>query len=101
MEKILILVVCAHEEILQTIIRLINVSDQWTALGAATQKTALVLFEEHRFTLVLLGSGMDDATEKMLSSFFLEKNPGVKIVQHYGGGSGLLFNEIHSALAKN
>jgi hypothetical protein len=101
MEKQHILVVCAHEEILQTILRLINASDQWKALGAPTQETARVLFTENRFALVLLGSGIDDDAEKMLCRFFLEKDPGVKIVPHYGGGSGLLFNEIHSALAKN
>ncbi len=98
MKKIQILIICAHEEILQTIIRLINKNEKWNATGAIDSENALKVFNEQFFDLVLLGSGIDSEDENKLEKIFLQKNPQIKIVQHFGGGSGLLFNEIEAAL---
>lgn len=98
MKKIQILIICAHEEILQTIIRLINKNEKWNATGAIDSENALKVFNEQFFDLVLLGSGIDSEDENKLQKIFLQKNPQIKIVQHFGGGSGLLFNEIEAAL---
>ena len=98
MKKIQILIICAHEEILQTIIRLINKNEKWNATGAIDSENAIKVFNEQFFDLVLLGSGIDSEDENKLEKIFLQKNPQIKIVQHFGGGSGLLFNEIEAAL---
>jgi Mg2+/Co2+ transporter CorC len=45
-----------------------------------------------------LGSGIQYENEINLRSFFKKQNPNCIIIQHYGGGSGLLKSEILLAL---
>lgn len=97
--KINILVVGRHEEILQTVLRLINKNEDWNAKGCLRDDEALKLFNENNFDLVLLSSGIDEDCEKSLRNSFRKKNPAIKIIQHYGGGSGLLSSEIYEALS--
>ncbi|HEY4325502.1 MAG TPA: hypothetical protein VGN20_16015 [Mucilaginibacter sp.] len=99
MSKIEILVICRHEGILQTIIRLINNNPDWNATGAVTDDQATVAFDTQTYKLVLLGSGISKESDETLRSYFTSKNPAIIIVQHYGGGSGLLAAEIYEALA--
>lgn len=94
MKKVEILAVCSHPEILQTILRLVNNNPDWDATGAETEEQALDLLDKQHFDLVLLGSGMDGTTVDRLKTTV----PGVKFIQHYGGGSGLLSAEIYGAL---
>ena len=101
MEKIKLLVVCAEEEILETMIRLLGKEEKWEARGAGSAEKAIRLFQEDRFDLVLLGSGIDAESESGIVRKCREKDPGIKIVQHFGGGGGLLFNEILAALSDN
>jgi hypothetical protein len=98
MNKIEILVVCRHEGILQTIIRLINSNPEWNATGAVTDDDAIAAFDAQTFKIVLLGSGIAKESDEKLRSYFSSKQPGIIIVQHYGGGSGLLAAEIYEAL---
>jgi DNA-binding NarL/FixJ family response regulator len=99
MQKIQILVICRHEEILQTIVRLINKNENWEAIGAGADEKAIELFHQHSFDLVLLGSGISDEEENKIRKIFAYQNPQIKIIQHFGGGSGLLSNEIEAALS--
>lgn len=94
MEKVEILAVCSHPEILQTILRLVNNNPAWKATGAATEQEALEQLTSRSFRLVLLGSGMDETSAGRL----ITAHPEVTVIQHYGGGSGLLFAEIYGAL---
>ena len=98
MNKVEILVICRHEGILQTIIRLVNTNPDWNATGALTDKEAIAEFAAKPFKLVLLGSGIEKESEDRLCAVFKAQNPGIIIVQHYGGGSGLLAAEIYQAL---
>jgi len=99
MNKLQILVICRHVEILATIVRLINTNDQWSATGAVTDEDALAAFEQSPFPVVLLGNGIDSADETKLTQTFKSIRADVKVIPHYGGGSGLLFAEIYEALA--
>ncbi|HEY2582748.1 MAG TPA: hypothetical protein VGI43_13120 [Mucilaginibacter sp.] len=98
MSKIEILVICRHEGILQTIVRLINNSPDWNATGAVTDGEATAAFDTQTYKLVLLGSGISKESDEKLRLYFTSKNPGIVIVQHYGGGSGLLSAEIYEGL---
>ena len=93
-----ILVVGRHEQILQTVLRLINQNDDRIADAAITDEEAKNLFSLNLYDLVLLGGGLDESSEKKLRLYFITLNPEIKIVQHYGGGSGLLYGEIKNAL---
>ena len=96
--KTQILVVGRHEEILQTLLRLINKNDQWEAKGTLNDAEAIQLFDSFPFDMVLLSSGISENCEDCLCMYFRDKKPSIKIIQHYGGGSGLLSNEILQAL---
>ncbi|GAB3914551.1 response regulator receiver protein [Mucilaginibacter boryungensis] len=98
MKKVEILAVCSHPGILQTLLRLIDNNPGWNATGADNEQQALAYFNEKSFDIVLLGSGMDEVSEDRLRPACLAINPAVKIIRHYGGGSGLLSGEIYQAL---
>ncbi len=99
MSKIEILIIGRHVEILQTVLRLVNNNPDWNATGAVTDEEALTVFNAQPFKLVLLGGGIEPESEEELSAAFREHNPDIIIVEHYGGGSGLLAAEIYQALA--
>jgi hypothetical protein len=95
--KLNILVIGRHAQIMETVLRLINSQPEWKAEGALTDAEAKIKFENGDFDLVMIGGGVEEKSEKELSVIFKEKKPAVKIIRHYGGGSGLLFNEIEEA----
>jgi hypothetical protein len=99
MNQVQILVIGRHPEILRTVIRLVNNNPDWNATGCITDQEAIVAFDQQTFELVLLGAGIEASSEDSLCTYFKAHKPGIKIVQHYGGGSGLLSAEIYEALA--
>lgn len=101
MKEINILVIGRQEEIMNTVVRLINNHTHWNATGTTDNQKAIILFDQQHFDLVLIGGGVDKESETQLREIFTLKNPAIKIVQHWGGGSGLLENEIRSALENN
>ncbi len=100
MNPLHILIIGRHPQIMETVVRLIESQRGWTAKGALTDEEAVALFQKENFELVLIGGGVEETSEDKLKEVFLMKNPAVKIIRHYGGGSGLLFNEIHEAVAE-
>jgi hypothetical protein len=99
MSKVEILVIGRHQEILQTVVRLVNNNHEWNATGIVTDEEAITAFTSQVFTLVLLGGGIEKESEDRLCAAFIAHNPEIIIVQHYGGGSGLLTAEIYEALS--
>ena len=95
--RVSILVIGRNIEIMETILRLINSQANWQGFGALTDEEALKLFPAQPIDLVLIGGGVDESSEQKLSAAFKMTNPAIKIIRHYGGGSGLLFNEILGA----
>lgn len=98
MKKIKILYVGNHEDILETVVRLINKTENWFAKGVPHVRAAMDDMHQTEYEIVLLGCGIEPDAEQQLRTFIEERFPQVKIVQHYGGGSGLLSNEILEAL---
>ena len=98
MEKTQILVVGRHPEILATVVRLVNNNPAWNATGCLSDEEAIVAFGTQDFKVVLLGGGVDEISEDKLNAHFCTQKPEIKIVQHFGGGSGLLSAEIYEAL---
>jgi len=93
-----ILVICKHPDILATILRLIHKKEGWTATGAASVKEAEELCTTTAVNLVLFGAGVDENEEQQLRNSLPALRPGIAFVQHYGGGSGLLYAEILQTL---
>jgi len=101
MEAITILYIGRNLEILTTVVRLINSNENWNGVGVMNDEEAKNVFLKKDFSLVLLGSGILEESETNLCAFFNKQNPNIIIVQHYGGGSGLLKSEILLALENN
>ena len=99
MDKTQILVIGRNPEIVQTVVRLINNNADWNATHALTDEEAIRHFETQTFNLVLFGGGIEPESDQYLREVFTSLRPGVTIIQHYGGGSGLLATEINMALA--
>lgn len=99
MNKVQILVIGRNPDIVQTVVRLVNNNPAWNAGYALTDDAAIALFESQPFDLVLLGGGIEPESDTLLRRAFTAHNPDITIIQHYGGGSGLLATEINMALA--
>jgi DNA-binding NtrC family response regulator len=97
--KVRILYIGRNKEIMQTVLRLLNKSSRWKAEGASGDEEAIELFHRHKFDIILLGPGIEKESENKLRALFKYHNPDIVIIQHYGGGSGLLNNEILLALS--
>jgi len=95
-----ILVIGRHNEILETVVRLLNKEENWMASGASSDTEAIRLFDEQKPAIVLLCAGIEDESETAIRQYCIDKNPSIIIIQHYGGGSGLLKNEILQALSE-
>lgn len=98
MNKAQILVIGRNPEILAVVERLINANSQWQATACLTDDLALDACERQSFDLVLIGGGVDEQEETTLRTEIEKRRPGTRIIQHYGGGSGLLATEIRMGL---
>jgi hypothetical protein len=95
-----ILVVGKNPEILKVVLRLLNEynSANYHAIGSTDPDQTRSLFADADIDLVLITNGIDATLDASLREEFLNRRPGVRILQHFGGGSGLLFGEIAEAL---
>jgi hypothetical protein len=98
MEGIRILYFGKNKDILETVIRLLNNHESWSGEGVYELEHVKESLQDEHFDILLLGCGIDEADEEKLRKYLAEFYPAIKIIQHYGGGSGLLSNEILEAL---
>jgi hypothetical protein len=87
-------------DILPVVVRLINQNEQWEGLGTNSDEELKELCTNTSVDLVLFGPGIEEKNERDIRSFLSSNHPKIQIIQHYGGGSGLLSTEIWEALGK-
>jgi len=78
--------------------RLLNARPEWKGICVCTDEDALSILRAQEVDLILLGNGISPECENALRKDISALKPNVKIIQHYGGGSGLLYGEIMTAL---
>jgi len=78
--------------------RLLNARAEWTGIVVSNDDEAIAICQHHLINLVLLGNGIHEQSEILLREKLKALKPEVKIIQHYGGGSGLLYGEIMQAM---
>ncbi|QDW25791.1 hypothetical protein [Pedobacter sp. KBS0701] len=93
-----ILYIGRDTEITTVMNRLLNARPEWKGICVCTDEEAIKICQTNKIDLVLLGNGIDATCEKALRAKLTGLKPALKIIQHYGGGSGLLYGEIMSAL---
>ena len=98
MKKLTILYIGRNPEITETMNRLLNAREEWKGMTTCMDEEALVMVKGTHIDLVLLGNGISTAEEQKLRAGLSHLSPALKIIQHYGGGSGLLYGEIMAAL---
>jgi len=84
--------------ITETMSRLLNARPEWIGIATCSDAEALAICKKEGLHLVLLGNGITPAEEQDLRLGLISIRPNLKIVQHYGGGSGLLYSEVLSAM---
>ncbi|MBS7229717.1 hypothetical protein KHA90_01660 [Flavobacterium psychroterrae] len=92
------LILGKNEAILTILLRLVNAYENWNAVGFNDENEAQKYFQNHKIDIVLLSSGIEDHIEKEFTSFCLKNQPDVEVIEHFGGGSGLLKSEIEHRL---
>jgi len=94
----IILYIGRDSEITNVMNRLLNARPEWKGICVCTDEEAISILKTQSVDLVLLGNGISVECEKALRTQINALKPEVKIIQHYGGGSGLLYGEIMTAL---
>lgn len=80
--------------------RLVNKNPDWRSLSAANLATARKLVQEENVDLVLLGAGTGKEERSVLEEDILAHNKPTRLINHYGGGSGLLLAEVTGAMSR-
>ncbi|MCZ4222233.1 hypothetical protein [Pedobacter rhodius] len=93
-----ILYIGRDTEITTVMNRLLNARPEWKGICVCNDEEAIAICQQQKIDLVLLGNGINHEEEVQLKGKILALMPNVKIIQHYGGGSGLLYGEIMMAL---
>ncbi|TDO99250.1 hypothetical protein [Flavobacterium sp. 245] len=88
------LILGKNEPILEILTRLVNAYEEWNAIPFDDENLAQEYFLKNKIDIVLLSSGIEDHVEKQFTSFCIKAQPDVEVIEHFGGGSGLLRSEI-------
>lgn len=90
------LVIGKNQEILDTLKRIIENNEGWTAEIQNDENFCYEYIKNNTVNIVLLSSGLEDDFEKDIKIFCSHLDKDIKVIDHYGGGSGLLKNEVYS-----
>ncbi|BAP32601.1 uncharacterized protein CHSO_3564 [Chryseobacterium sp. StRB126] len=96
MKTLHFLVIGKNQEILDVLKRIIENNEGWTTEIQSDETFCYEYIRENHVDIVLLSSGLEDQFEKDIKVFCADLEKDVKIIDHYGGGSGLLKNEVYS-----
>lgn len=96
MKTLHFLVIGKNQEILDTLKRIIENNEGWTAEIQSDENFCYEYIKNNRVDIVLLSSGLEEDFEKDIKIFCAGLDKDVKVIDHYGGGSGLLKNEVYS-----
>ena len=98
MEKIQILAIGRDPVILQKLLRFINENPKWEGSGTVSDETAIEVFLQRKYDIVLLIDSLGEESEKKFNSLFTFNNPDLIFIKHIGDSTGLLASEIQEAL---
>lgn len=100
MEKIQILSIGRDPVLLQKLSRFINENPKWESTGTVDDETAIEIFHQRKFEIVLLIDEIEEESEKKFRSLFTFSDSEIIFIKHNGDSTGLLAGEIQEALDK-
>ena len=96
MKTLQFLVIGKNQEILDTLKRIIENNEGWKAEIKSDVSVCYDYIKKNQVDIVLLSSGLEEDFEKDIKIFCENFDQDVKVIDHYGGGSGLLKNEVYT-----
>ncbi|HEY5465066.1 MAG TPA: hypothetical protein VIJ95_17520 [Hanamia sp.] len=99
MEKIQILSIGRDPGLLQKLSGFINENPRWESTATVDDETAIEIFHQRKFNLILLIGNIEEASEMKFRSVFTFNDPDIIFLKHYGDSTGLLAGEIQEALS--
>ena len=100
MEKIQILSIGRDPLLLQKLSSFLNENPKWESTATVDDETAIEIFHQRKFDIVLIIDQIEGESDKKFRSLFSFNNPDVIFVRHVGDSTGLLASEIQEALDK-
>src|SRR6185312_6682675 len=100
MEKIQILSIGRDPLLLKNLSTFINENPQWQSTATVDDETAIELFHQQKFHIILLIDEIEGESEKKLNSLFSFNNPDLIFIKHVGDSTEILAEEIQEALDK-
>lgn len=100
MEKIQILSIGRDPLLLKNLSTFINENPQWQSTATVDDETAIELFHQQKFDIVLLIDQIEGESEKKFNSLFSFNNPDLIFIKHAGDSTEILSKEIQEALDK-
>ena len=96
MKRLQFLVIGKNQEILDTLKRIIENNEGWKAEIQNDETVCYDYINENQVDIVLLSSGLDEEFENDIKEYCQKLDKEIKVIDHYGGGSGLLKNEVYA-----
>jgi CheY-like chemotaxis protein len=96
-----ILAIGRNAEIMTVMQRLLNAPEDWSGQAVTTDDEAFEALQTTPYDIILLCAGISAEEESVLKERLSALAPAAIIARHYGGGSGLLRNEILHLLKKD
>ncbi|MGN6542710.1 MAG: hypothetical protein ACTHKY_18020 [Ginsengibacter sp.] len=100
MEKIQILSIGRDPLLLKKLSTFINENPQWQSTATVDDETAIELFHQQKFDIILLIDQIEGESEKKFNSLFSFNNPDLIFIKHVGDSTEILSKEIQEALDK-
>jgi DNA-binding NarL/FixJ family response regulator len=100
MEKIQILAIGRDSLVLQKLSSFINQTEEWECTATTDDESAIELFHQRKYDIVLLIDDMEGVSVNKFNSVFSFNNPELIIIHHVGDSTEILADEIKEALEK-
>ncbi|HEU5053298.1 MAG: hypothetical protein ACTHNG_01705 [Ginsengibacter sp.] len=100
MEKLQILLIGRDSLILQKLATFINATEEWESTATTDDESAVELFHQRKYDIVVLIDDMEGVSVKKFKSVFSFNDPELIIIHHIGDSTNILKDEIKEALKK-
>lgn len=95
MKELHFLFIGINEEIMHTLKRVIENNQGWIAELLSGNEFRFEYLDTYCPDILLLSSGLDQIFESNIREYIRKSGKPIKIIEHYGGGSGLLKSEVY------